>query len=247
MLTEEIKGQIIEHANSSNNEVCGFLIYTDQGIQVQKKENLINSATEFMMKIDEQVKYAAYYHSHIDFDSISDADIIVSERLGLSCIVYNKQSGSFHIYSPNSYKIQYTDRPFLLGFADCFWLVKDYFCHDLNIHLIPETQLLKENLSKEQYESAMTQRFSNEAEAVKDNTYLKTYFEMNGFKQVSNLKKNDVLIMRTKHFNFPIHCAVYLGNDMILHHPGNKPSLIEKLSNQHKKWVIYIMRHHLYD
>jgi proteasome lid subunit RPN8/RPN11 len=168
MLTEEIKGQIIEHANSSNNEVCGFLIYTDQGIQVQKKENLINSATEFMMKIDEQVKYAAYYHSHIDFDSISDADIIVSERLGLTCIVYNKQSGSFHVYSPNSYKIQYTDRPFLLGFADCFWLVKDYFCHDLNIHLIPETQLLKENLSKEQYESAMTQRFSNEAEAVKD-------------------------------------------------------------------------------
>ena len=93
----------------------------------------------------------------------------------------------------------------------------------------------------------MAQRFSNEAEAVKDNTYIKTYFEMNGFKQVSNLKKNDVLIMRTKHFNFPIHCAVYLGNDMILHHPGNKPSLIEKLSNQHKKWVIYIMRHHLYD
>jgi len=247
MLTEEIKLQIIKHADSSNNEVCGFLAYTDEGIEVQKKENLINSATEFMMKVDEQSDYAAYYHSHIDFDQISDADMIVSERLGLTCIVYNKQSGTFHTYSPNGYRIQYEGRPFLLGFADCFWLVKDYFCHDLNIHLTPEQEVLKENLSKEQYELAMVQRFSNEAEVLRTNDYLKTYFEMNGFRQVSNLKKNDVLIMRTKDFNFPIHCAVYLGDDTILHHPGNNLSLTEKLSKQHKKWVIYIMRHHLYD
>jgi len=78
-------------------------------------------------------------------------------------------------------KFNTTDRPFLLGFADCFWLVKVYFCHDLNIHLIPEAELLKENLSKEQYEIAISQRFNNEAEIVKDNAYLKTYFEIEWF------------------------------------------------------------------
>ena len=91
-------------------------------------------------------------------------------------------------------------------------------------------------------------RLIDEAECLKDkDNYLKKYFEYNGFRQVSDLKKNDVLIMRTEKFNFPIHCAVYLGKDIILHHPGNRPSLTEKLSNQHKKWVIYIMRNNLYD
>lgn len=248
MLTEEIKGQIIEHANSSNNEVCGFLLYTDNGLQLKKQENLIDSATEFMMKIDQQSDFAAYYHSHIDFDSISDADIIVSERLGLPCIVYNKQSGSFHVYNPNSYKIQYTGRPFLLGFADCLWLVKDYYAHDLNIHLCPELEVLKNSVSEEEYNEMANKRLLDEAEALKGKEdYLKRYFEYNGFREVNNLKKNDVLIMRTEKFNFPIHCGIYLGEDKILHHPGDGISTIERLSNQYKKWVIYIMRNGLYD
>ena len=248
MLTEEIKNQIIEHANTSNNEVCGFLVHTDKGIETQKKENLINSATEFMMNLNERSNIAAYYHSHINFDTISEADKIVSERLGLSCIVYNKQSGSFYIYNPNSYKIQYTGRPFLLGFADCLWLVKDYYCHDLNIHLCPELEVLKNTVSEEEYNEMANKRLIDEAECLKDkDNYLKKYFEYNGFRQVSDLKKNDVLIMRTEKFNFPIHCAVYLGKDIILHHPGDGISTTERLSNGYKKWVIYIMRNNLYD
>jgi len=248
MLTEEIKTQIIEHANSSNNEVCGFLVHTDKGIEIQKQENLISSATEFMMETDSQYKFAAYYHSHIDFNKISEADIIVSERLGLTCIVYNKQSDSFLTYSPNGYRIQYTGRPFLLGFADCLWLVKDYYCHDLNIHLCPELEVLENSVSQEEYHEMASKRLIDEAEALRDkNDYLKKYFEYNGFRQVSNLKKNDVLITRTQKFDFPIHCAIYLGEDKILHHPGDGISTIERLSNQYKKWVIYIMRNNLYD
>lgn len=248
MLTEEIKGQIIEHANSSNNEVCGFLVHTDKGIEIQKQENVISSATEFMMKVDQQADYLAYYHSHIDFNKISEADVIVSERLGLTCIVYNKQSNSFLAYSPNGYRIQYTGRPFLLGFADCLWLVKDYYCHDLNIHLCPELEVLKNNVSEEEYNEMASKRLMDEAEALRDkDNYLKKYFEYNGFRQVSNLKKNDVLITRTQKFDFPIHCAIYLGEDKILHHPGDGISTIERLSNQYKKWVIYIMRNNLYD
>ena len=248
MLTEEIKSKIIEHANTSNNEVCGLVVHSESGLGIQKTENLINSATEFMMNFDNQSNVAAYYHSHINFDAISEADIIVSERLGLPCVVYNKQSGSFYTYNPNSYKIQYTGRPFLLGFADCLWLVRDYYSHDLNLHLCPELEVLKNNVSEEEYNQIASKRFINEVDPLKDkDDYLKKYFEHNGFRQTYDLKKNDVLIMRTEKFNFPIHCAVYLGKDIILHHPGNRPSLTEKLSNQHKKWVIYIMRHNLYD
>jgi proteasome lid subunit RPN8/RPN11 len=248
MLTEEIKSKIIEHANTSNNEVCGLLIHSESGLDIQKTENLINSATEFMMNLDSSSDIAAYYHSHINFDAISEADKIVSERLGLGCVVYNKQSGSFHTYSPTGYKIQYTGRPFLLGFADCLWLVKDYYCHDLNIHLCPELEVLKNSVSEEEYNEMASKRFINEAESLKNkDDYLKKYFEHNGFRRVSDLKKNDVLITRTEKFNFPIHCAVYLGKDTILHHPGDGISTTERLSNGYKKWVTYIMRHNLYD
>lgn len=247
MLTEEIKQEIIRHADTSNNEVCGVIFYLNGQLMVQRKENLINSATEFMMKVDENKDIAAYYHSHIDFDSISQADQIVSERLGLPCVVYNKQSGSFYIYSPNGNKIQYTGRPFLLGFADCLWLVKDYYKHNLNINFIPEPEVLKTYVNKEEYNFLMTKRFTDEAEYVKDNDFLKKYFEANDFREVKDIKKNDVLIMRTKAYNFPIHCAIYIGEGKILHHPGDAISTIERLSNEYKKWVIYIMRHKLYD
>lgn len=247
MLTEEIKTQIIEHANTSNNEVCGLILYDGNNFKIERKDNLVDSTTEFMMKVDECLDVAGYYHSHIDFDSISQADQIVSERLGLPCIVYNKQSGSFHVYSPTGNKIQYSGRPFLLGFADCLWLVKDYYQYTLNINFIPEAEVLKQNVSKEEYDLLITKRFTNEAEYVKDNDYLKKYFETNGFREVKDIKKNDVLIMKTKTYNFPIHCAIYLGDNKILHHPGDAISTVERLSNEYKKWVIYIMRHNLYD
>ena len=63
MLTEEIKSKIIEHANTSNNEVCGLVVHSESGLGIQKTENLINSATEFMMNFDNQSNVAAYYHS----------------------------------------------------------------------------------------------------------------------------------------------------------------------------------------
>lgn len=245
MLNLEIKHEIINHALSSSNEVCGFIKRQGDILIVDKKENLLNSATEFMMEgITSDV--VAYYHSHINYDLISKADEIVAERLGLPCIVYNKKTNTFHHYNPTGIKIQFTERPFLLGFADCLWLVKDYYTYNLNINLASEQEIIKNNASQEEYEILVKQRCINEADFLRTRSnYLEKYFELNGFRKVDDFKKHDILITRTATYNFPIHCMIYLGNDKILHHPGNSISKEERLSRQQKKWVIYIMRHNL--
>jgi len=245
MLNLEIKHEIINHALSSPNEVCGFIKMQGDILVIEKKENILNSATQFMMEgIDGDT--VAYYHSHIDYDRISREDEIVSERLGLPCIVYNKNSNTFHQYNPNGLKIQYTERPFVLGFADCLWLVKDYYSYNLNIDLASEQEIIKNNASQEEYDILVKQRCINEVDFLKTRSdYLKKYFELNGFKGVESPKKNDILITRTANYNFPIHCMIFLGGDKVLHHPGNSISKEERLSRLQKKWVIYTMRHNL--
>lgn len=245
MLNEILQNEIIAHAESSSYEVCGFIKKEGEVFSVEKKENLLNSATEFIMEGAFENIYA-YYHSHINYDQISKADEIVSERLKLPCIVYNKSTKKFHQYNPNGIKIKYTERPFVLGFADCLWLVKDYYRHDLNINLISEQEIAKNNVSEEEYSLLLKNRCVNEANLLKnENNYLKRYFELNGFHEVSNMKKNDILISRTQEYKFPIHCMIYLGKDAVLHHPGDGISKVETLSSQKKKWVKYIMRHNL--
>jgi len=245
MLNSEIKSQIIEHASLSDNEICGFIKFQGESFIVERKDNLLNSATEFMMEgITSDV--VAYYHYHIDYDTISKADEIVSERLGLPSIIYNKRTNTFHQYNPTGIKIQYTERPFVLGFSDCLWLVKDYYLYNLNINLVSEQEVIKNNASQEEYDILVKQRCIDEADFLKTRSdYLKRYFELNDFRKVENLKKHDILITRTAKYKFPIHCMIYLGNDKVLHHPGNSFSKEEKLSSQQKKWVIYTMRHNL--
>jgi len=248
MLTEKIKNQIIEHAKTSNTEVCGVIKFLNDDFYIERKENLVNSATEFLMNFDSKNNIVAYYHSHIKFDQLSEADKIVSERIGLPCVVYNKQTNSFHQYNPQGAKIKYTGRPFVLGFADCLLLVKDYYFYDLNIKLKSEAEILKKLVSEQEYIELSQKRFIDEGETLRNkDDYLKKYFENNGFRQVEKFKKNDVLITRTKQFDFPIHCLIYLGNNNVLHHPGDGISKVESLSNEMKKWVIYVMRHYLYD
>lgn len=244
MLTEDLKAQIIQHADESKYEVCGYLISSAGQITVEKKENLINSATEFLMEGSDD-NIVAYYHSHVDYNNISEADKIVSERLKLECIVYDKKSETFHTYTPNGYRIKYTERPFLLGFADCVWLVKDYYLSDLNVTLCSESEALKRaGISEEECDFLISKRCVNESALLEERpTYLRRYFEINNFREVQDFKKHDVLICRTAGSNFPIHCMIYLGNGNVLHHPSDSASKIEKLSKQQKRWVIYIMRH----
>jgi proteasome lid subunit RPN8/RPN11 len=248
MLTEDIKNEIMQHANTSNMEVCGLIKKIDDNLTIEKKENLINSATEFLMDFNSKNNTIAYYHSHIKYDQISEADKIVSERLGLTCIVYNKSTNTFHQYDPQNIKIKYTGRPFVLGFADCSLLVQDYYFHDLNIKLASEAEILKKLVSEEEFIELSKKRFIDEGETLKNkDDYLKKYFEYNGFREVTKIKKNDVLICRTKQFDFPIHCLIYLGENKVLHHPGDGISKVESLSSELKKWVIYVMRHNIYD
>ena len=125
----------------------------------------------------------AYYHSHESSSEFSDEDRIVSEAIKLPAILFNKSGGDFKIYRPNGNRIPYDGRPFIVGYADCLILVKDYYKNQLNIDLISEFDFIqkgdftaqeKDVLSKARFSEDLNEKFT---EITKYNT-MTNYFTL---------------------------------------------------------------------
>jgi len=84
----------------------------------------------------------------------------------------------------------------------------------------------------------------------KNNIYLK-FLKHNGFEEVKDLKRHDLILTKTwgeafnKEFgiDYGIHSMIYLGSGKILHHPYKLKSRIEKFTSKHKLSMTNILRY----
>jgi len=115
------------------------------------------------------------------------------------------------VYFPERYfeNTNLVGRPFLHGIFDCYTLIKDYYRRNFNL-------ILPTNLQR-------TWEWWTQGE----NLYVDNASKY-GFYEVSEIKKNDVLIMKIQS-PVPNHAAIYLGDNKILHHIGGKFSCIQDL------------------
>lgn len=255
MNLDSIIQKMVEHAKTSENECCGYIYKLENGdLEIEKKDNIAKSSIEFSMFGPQNIP-CAYYHSHENSSEFSTEDILVSESLGLCSILVNKSNEEVKIYYPNGQKIPYEGRPFLLGYADCLVLTRDYYKHQLNIILNDEfkfinqlnlTNVQKINLSKNRFEHNFAENFTLISKELGFENWILEFFKWNNFRIVKDLKRNDILIF-SENNKVPHHCAVYLGENKILHHKINQNSCIEKYSEGLKKKTALILRHSNYD
>lgn len=241
-INEQNKKIIIQDSqNSYPNECCGILANINNQIIAIPCKNISESPLKSFIIDPAQIhlydinKIEGFYHSHKDIIDFSIADIAFSEKLKKYCILYVVDSNIFKFYQPNGMEIPYIGRPFFLGTLDCSNLVKDYYRRELNIKLDDIQHPERFNL-----ENWKNEKLWNDYKAW---NILEEYLLSQGFIKVNELKKFDIITMKMLNIRFPIHLAVYMGEDRILHHL-NEFSEISNYSNSYKRLTYGIYRHH---
>ena len=168
----------------------------------------------------------AIVHSHPNVSATpSQADLVECERSKLPWVIVNWPTGQIHEFKPTGYKAPLVGRQFVHGILDCYTLVRDYFREELGID-IPDFE--------------RSDGWWHKGE----NLYVRNY-QKAGFFQVrqEDLKKHDVIIMQVASPKDPNHAAIYIGNNMILHHVMRRISCRTTYGGYWRKHTALIVRH----
>jgi proteasome lid subunit RPN8/RPN11 len=239
-LTESQKNIIIEESKKAYpNECCGLIVETsmDGNIIIPCDNISENPSVSFVIdtekiKLYDPEKIIGFYHSHKNNPEFSLADIAFSEKLRKICVLYSVDNDKFFSYHPDNALIPYVGRPFFIGALDCFTLTQDYFSRELNIK-IPDAVHPERSNHKTWEETSKKYNFK---------TIIYDFFINNGFVEVKDLKKHDLLLIKMVGRSFVTHMGIYLGDNQLLQHLYEF-SEIEPYSNALKRMTSNILRH----
>lgn len=222
-LTEEIKDEIKSYALSNQTqEICGLII--ENGKIIPCKNRASDADVHFIIaaadikRASKKGELIAVYHSHItngyNYDYLSKEDIVVSEYLKITSILYSIAENKFYVYEPTGKPVEYEGRPYAKGTIDEFVLIKDYYRKELNI----------------------------EIRNLKDRN-IETFLQKNGFVAVGEIKKHDILIIKRPN-KLNKEPVIYMGGDKVLIHKEFESSKITEYNYGMKNWTEKIYRYH---
>lgn len=219
LLTDKLHAEILAHAKQqAPRECCGMLVlrgrakvYVPMSNIAEKNEHFVLDPSEQVM-VEDSGHVLAIVHSHPFTPATpSAADKVGIERSGLPWVIVNPTTETFSITTPSGYQAPLVGREFSHGVLDCYSLVKDAFAREKGIyfkdyHRPDEWWLRGMNLYRE-------------------------HMLAEGFIEIKSpdvplpdlLKPWDLILMQVAS---PVenHAAIYLGDNMILHHVMNRLS-----------------------
>lgn len=221
MITDKLLLDIKIHCiDEAPKEACGFIIKDEstnslyslraRNISINPREHVvINPSDQLNASILGEIIYL--YHSHNEYDEASQLDLQTINSLKYKLIIFNNKTQKFSFYEPAGYYNSYIDRDYKIGITDCYSLVIEYYKKEFNIEIPdfhPNRTLTwyKENID-----------FIDKALAkLKFPTILP-----------DAIKERDIIVLEYgKNRN---HFGVCLANNLFLHHPMGKKSLIEPI------------------
>lgn len=255
-------GKYIENLAQEHAKKCfpfesvGAVVRTDNGakqgnaFEYVELENVAkNKENNFLVDSKEILpimpKIAGVIHSHTAhekdkvirlFPSQADMETQLAFNVPFGITYTDKEIASDILWFGDSVpKADLVGRFFIHGVQDCYSLIRDYYQLKLGIHL---------------------KEFPRSWEWWRNGQDLyKQGFEQTGFRQISlsEVKAGDVLLMAvtpdTAREQNPCHGAVYLGDEMILHHlSGSLPYDKGRLSctaqlQRYKNLITHVLRH----
>lgn len=225
-----ILDELKEHAASTYpNECCGLAIIFKGRLKYIKCNNLLDGDLFCIDPVDyakaeDMGEVVGVCHSHNDTTSKpSEADIISCNTSELPWLIINYPYTEYTQLEPIDYKVPLIGRPFLHGVLDCYSLIRDYYKDILNIKLSDYA------------------RQPNWWELDSYNLY-EDNFKSEGFEVVNDLKKHDIILMQ--HGSSKVnHGAIYVEDNIILHHSTNKLSSRDVYGGYWRKNTRYVIRH----
>jgi len=235
LISVKATDDFVAHAKElAPNECCGIMVEHNGVYQYIRSSNLSDSPTNsFLLDPDLVREYGGMIkfvtHSHADTDcNPSDIDKASSEHCGIPFLILSLVDLKYFTYTPCGYRQPLEGRSFLYAASDCVTLVRDYYKWELGIEINDLVRseawwwVGKESSSPYRYDEIMNL----------------TNFE----KVTDDLRVGDVLAIRfqSDHIN---HLAVYMGDNVILHHHLGKLSGYEIYTYHWKKNTEFVIRH----
>lgn len=244
MLTKSIKAAINAHANECHpKEACGVIVNGEYipCTNVSSDNNQFEIDVMDLVGAEKEGKIQAYVHSHSGFGEAStkpsQLDMIQMGLHGLPWVIAN--GVDVDLYHPTDYQAPLIGRDYYHGTLDCYTLIRDYYQRELGITL-------------GDYERADAWWEDKDSKPL----YLDG-FKKEGFVEVDNVQKHDIILARlgrTAHVN---HALVFIGDGslkseptedvigdcLVLHHPYGRESLREIYGEQWQRRAAMIIRH----
>jgi proteasome lid subunit RPN8/RPN11 len=232
-----------EAARQYPNEACGYVVAQGKKQQFVPCENSAdNPAQTFEISVSEYHRVSeigeiiAVWHSHPNMTNVpSECDLVECENSEMPWFItgVTKNDEDFvftetNTIEPNGFMLDYVGRPYSYGVIDCYSLVVDYYKREYGITMprLPEnrnTRFWETNppqpLMEQACESIGLERIVEEQPLPGDLFLIQTCGE------VAN------------------HVAIYIGDDMILHHCENRLSVRTVYGGYWHKHTVRHYRH----
>lgn len=231
MLNLQLKKEIKEYSLSKKGEeICGLIIIKDnnyifykcKNISYNKQNHSVINPLDYI-GAEKTGKIVGAVHSQPS-DKISLMDEMTAIEHNIFSIVYCFESDKFYIINPElSF---YLTKDFDIDKANCFTLVRDFYLNRLNI------KLNHYNINEDWFEK-------------NPNLIYEIFTEQRDkWEQISlNLIQENDIIIFGRDFETLNHMGIYLGNNLMLHHPRNNKSIIEDLDDRYKKKIHLMIRY----
>lgn len=232
-MREKLMMAIREHvAAEYPREACGLVIQSGNTQRYIPCRNVSATPEEqFTMSGEDQIAAMAQgdvlmvVHSHPDVAELipSEYDRVRCDHSGYEWGIMSWPDGDWCVISPRTER-DYTGRPWVLGHADCWSLVIDYYRREFGITL--------ENFSVER-------EWWNQGENLYDDNW-----QSAGFAEVAlaEMLPGDLILMRigSRVVN---HAAIYIGDNLMLHHNHSNLSTRVPYGDYWRTRTARIVRH----
>ena len=216
MINDKLLADIKAHAaESAPRECCGLIVTYRRKKTYHRCRNIATARNDdFIMHPDDYAAaedkgtVLAIVHSHVNVSpKPSQADLVSIERNGLPWVIVNHPVGTWTVTEPSGYVAPLVGREFVHGVLDCLTLICDHYDQSIGIVLKDRNGDLLKNIPREP------------EWWLKGQDMYRDHMDEAGFVEVpfEQLRKHDVILMRVAS---PVenHGAIYLGDNIILHH-----------------------------
>jgi len=233
-MTTDWRSDALDHAKAeAPQESCGLLVIIKGRERYWPCKNLSESPEELFVL--DPVDYAvaedggevmAVVHSHpITKAEASEADLVACEKSGLPWHIVSLVTNAWTEINPSGYKQPLLGRQWTWGVSDCWTLVRDWYAEELGIQL-------------RDWDRPALSTFNEKP--LFDECWVDAEFEEITLDQ---LQKGDSLLMNIDGASGLNHCAVYLGDQQILHHLRGRLSSRDAINGYYLKNTGRCLRH----
>ena len=215
------------------NEACGLIVDTGKIQKYIPCNNISDKPTEHFeispeeqLEAEKQGEIIMIIHSHPDVPKLvpSEFDRIQCDHSGIEWGIMSYPDGDFCTISPRINR-DYTGRQWLLGHADCWSLIRDYYKREYDI------KLNNYSVDREWWESGKENLYD-------DNWQTEGFIEVN----LQEIKAGDIIMMRIN-ASVTNHAAIYIGDNLILHHLYGQLSSRIPYGKYFRDRTVRIVRH----